>query len=211
MLSGIEPQRVVSMAQQERRWLDNARKAFHDSDILYQSGRPEEGSIQLLCIAVELSAKLRDALMDTTPAAMKSRKTFLAFVDTDIPRPEDGGLAIAIDGWGWHRKPETPMSFADMLYEIRCAYAHEYDNLNAAESPGKSVAIDWSGSLGSAFGAVQGGNQFVVDGHQLWHRLRGLMAKFLTGIEAYEGVATKTGFSITVSPALGTIRNARRM
>jgi hypothetical protein len=210
MFTGMTAERVAAMTSQEKRWLDNARKAFHDSDVLYQSGRPMDGSIQLLCIAIELAMKLRTSLAGGIASTTQSRKKFVAFVDTDIPRPEDGGLAIDIEVWDDASKQLVPMSFARLLYEIRCAYAHEYENLDAAESCGHFIGIDWSDSLRPLFGRMDAENHVVVDGPQLWRRLRELVAKFLTGIAGYESLATTNSFSITVAPPLGAIRNARR-
>lgn len=210
MFAGITPERVAAMTAKERRWLDNARKAFHDSDMLYQAGRPEDGSIQLLCIGVELAMKLRTSLADETVATKQSRKNFVGFVDLEIPRPEDGGLAIEIAVKDDATGELVPMSFARLLYEVRCAYAHEYDNLDAAECPQHRLTIDWSGSLGPFFGRMVGEERFVINGQQLWQRLRELLAKFLTGIAGFECFASHRPFSITGSPALGTIRNAKR-
>lgn len=210
MFTGIKPERVAAMTAQERRWLDNARKAFHDSDMLYQAGCPEDGSIQLLCIGVELAMKIRTSLSGEAVTTKHSRTNFVGFVDLDIPRPEDGGLAIEIAVKDDATGEFVPMSFARLLYEVRCAYAHEYENLDAAECPGHRITIDWSGALGPLFGRMVGEEHFVINGQQLWQRLRELLAKFLTGIAGYECLASRQSFSITVSPALGEIRNAKR-
>jgi hypothetical protein len=210
MFVGITPERVAAMTAKEKRWLDNARKAFHDSDMLYQAGRPEDGSIQLLCIGVELATKLHKSLAGEGVSTDQSRRNFVGFVDMEIPRPEDGGLAIGIAVRDDATGEFVPMSFARLLYEVRCAYAHEYDNLDAAEYPGHRLTIDWSGSLGPFFGRMVGEERFVINGQQLWQRLRELLAKFLTGIAGYECFAARQSFSITVNPALGAIRNAKR-
>ena len=41
MFDGITDQSLLSMTAQQRRWLDNVKKAFHESDLAYSEGRPE--------------------------------------------------------------------------------------------------------------------------------------------------------------------------
>lgn len=202
MFTGITPERVAGMNEQERRWLHNARKAFFESDCLYRSGTPENGSVQHLCRGIEVSWKLRLSLIGKKAPKDGDRRHFVAFVRLDAPDPQNGGLRISVFDCRTQRR--SSLSFAKLAYLIRTADAHENENLNVAEFGGAPVLLDWNRTAQPYFGTTDG-QQFICDGHLLWNRLRELLAKFLTGLDTYAAVANGHGFAITVAPPLGSI------
>jgi hypothetical protein len=42
MVQEVNRQRLLAMTAQERRWLDNIKKAFYESDLAMQSSAPED-------------------------------------------------------------------------------------------------------------------------------------------------------------------------
>lgn len=202
MFTGITPERVAGMDAQERRWFHNAKKAFFDSDCLYQLGTPEKGSTQHLCRGIEVSWKLRLSLIGKKAPKDGDMRHFVAFVRLDVPDPQDGGLRISV--FDSRRQRRASLSFAKLAYLIRTADAHENENLNVAEFGGAPILLDWSRTAQPYFGTTDG-QQFICDGHLLWNRLRQLLAKFLTGLDALAAVAGGHGFAITVDPPLGSV------
>src|SRR5271157_3196283 len=54
--------RVAAMTGQEKRWLDNVRKDFHESDTVLQAGTPQDRCLEELFKAVDTAKTLRRSL-----------------------------------------------------------------------------------------------------------------------------------------------------
>jgi hypothetical protein len=107
---------------------------------------------------------------------------------------------------------------------------HEGENLNAAERVDYHILLDWgnapawapagagpvSGTIQdpslawtpprSAYAGTVTGGRPTLNGHFLWGRVREILAKFVTGIDGMISLAKGKCFSITIQPALGSVR-----
>jgi hypothetical protein len=59
MFTGFTPQRVSAMSSLERRWLDNVKKAFADSDADFETHRMSDDCIETLFKGVDAAKTLR--------------------------------------------------------------------------------------------------------------------------------------------------------
>jgi hypothetical protein len=209
MFSGIDEGRFGRLTAQEERLLDNVRKAFCDSDALYTRGRPQD-AMEPMCRAIDTAKTLRRSLRgeDTSPAHNGPR--FREFLALEIPAARPGAMPLYLED---ARTGEVRQySYADLVYAIRCM-THENENLHAAEETDYHILLEWG--LGpnpplwfqQGLAGVTSNGRIILNGHDIWRRLRELMAKFITGIDAMIAFANGADrFSMGIDPPLGSIR-----
>jgi hypothetical protein len=209
MFSGIPQERFGHLTAQEERLLDNVKKAFRDSDELYRGGRAED-CMEPMCRAIDTAKTLRRSLRgeDTSPRLNEARfKEFLALA---IPAARPGALPLyLVDA---RSGQTTQYSYADLVYKIRCM-VHENENLHAAENSGYHILLEWGQGQSrpewfqqGLMGVSQDG-RITLHGPLMWERLREVMAKFVTGIDAMVAFAKGADrFSISIRPPLGSVR-----
>lgn len=207
MFQGFDEQRLLAMTDKERRWLDNVKKAFFESDLALKNDTPEDRCLEELLKAIDTTKTLRRSLRGEDCSARKNKKRFVEFLGLEIPAARPGGLELELFDreTGQLRK----FTFGEIVYAIRCMI-HENENLNAAEAIDYHVLLDWSVRSPAAFAEVRNGT-FVCNGYFLWNRLREVLAKFITGIEAMIAFAKDPSFfSMTCQPDIGSIRPLRK-
>lgn len=212
MLFGdITGERLLAMSEQELRWFDNVKKAFYESDFAYKEGRAADRCMPELCNAVDAAKTLRRSLLAEDVSPKYNKKRFLEFLNFELPSPDKGGFQVnLIDS---RTGKPVSYSFAELVYDIRCMI-HEYENLNAAEGPKYHILLDWSQPHAYYFGSIADG-RLTCNGHMVWWRLRQIMAKFITGLDATIKHAKlvagdlEGSISITIEPPLGSIRPER--
>jgi hypothetical protein len=219
MFAEITPDRLLAMSEQELRWFDNVKKAFHESDIAYTEGRAQDRCFPELCKAVDTGKTLRRALRGEDVSPRDNKKRFVEFLNFELPSPKSGrpvqvhlvdartGRPVQVHLVHAHSGRPVTYSFAELVYDIRCM-VHENENLNAAEAPNYHILLDWSQPHGGFFGSIAAG-RLTCNGHMVWRRLREILAKFITGIDGMISWATKRSFSITGAPPLGSVRPRR--
>ena len=180
MFDDITDVRFLAMSEQELRWFDNVKKAFYESDIALRDGRSQDHCFPELCKAVDTAKTLRRSLRGEDVSSRDNKKRFVEFLNLELPSPESGGLQV--DLVDPRSGKSLTYSFAELVYDIRCMI-HENENLNAAEGPSYHILLDWSQSGGPYFGAITDG-RLTCNGHMVWGRLRQILAKFITGIDA---------------------------
>lgn len=198
MFSGITPQRLLRMTPQERRWLDNIKKAFYDSDCDYAEGHPEDRCLQELCIAIDTAKTLRRSLRGEDTSPTDNRARFLEFLNLEIPPPKRGGTVIELLDARSGKK--RTYSLPELVYDIRCM-VHENENLNVEERTDYHILIDWKKGDRSVFGYVAEG-RLVCNGNGLWRRLRQVLAGFITGVEGMIALASQKSGGITIEPPI---------
>ena len=228
MFSGISEERFGRLTAQEERPLDNVKKAFRDSDQLYRDGRPED-CMEPMCRAIDAAKTLRRSLRGEDTSSTDNRRKFTECINLEVPAPDSGGLQVSLldarTGQSRH------YSFSGLVSVIRCM-VHENENLNAAERPDYHILLDWAQAprwtppaaapvSGSAqdlslnassacppgIAGVINSGRITINGHFIWGRLREVMAKFVTGIDAMVALAKGADrFSITIHPPLGSVR-----
>jgi hypothetical protein len=208
MFVDITPGRLLAMNEQERRWFDNVKKAFYESDLAYENGIAHDRCLPELCKAVDTAKTLRRSLHGDSGSSKDNKKRFVEFLNLELPTPEVGGFQVhLVDA---RSGKAISYSFAELIYDIRCM-VHENENLNAAEAPNYHILLDWSQPRGLYFGNIEDG-RLTCDGHMVWERLRQIMAKFITILDAMIKSAKLAAegqvdsFHVTISPPLGSVR-----
>jgi hypothetical protein len=228
MFSGIPQERFGHLTAQEERLLDNVKKAFRDSDMLYAQGRAQD-CLEPMCKAIDTAKTLRWSLRGENTSSTQNKVGFTEFIDLEVPAPGSGGLQVAL--LDARTGQPRDYSFSGLVYAIRCM-VHENENLNAAEQPDYHILLDWgqlpawpAAAAGPVSGLVQDPSfprtlgwrpgpagiinegRLTLNGHFMWGRLREVMSKFITGIDAMVAFAKGADrFSITIHPPLGSVR-----
>jgi hypothetical protein len=207
MFTRITEDRLLQMNDREQRWLENTKKAFHDSDQDYRNGQPQDCCLQELCKAIDTAKTLRRSLRGEDVSPTQNKERFVEFLNLEMPKPEDGGFNVELADSRTGQK--RAYSFAELVYYIRCM-VHENENLNVSEKPNYHILIDWQMRDPTVFGYLHNG-RLVCNGPLLWNRLREILAKFITGIDGMISHA-KTGlFNITIDPPICSVKpNAYR-
>lgn len=211
MFTDISPERLLAMSEQERRWFDNVKKAFYESDLAYSGGHAADKSMPELCKAIDTAKTLRRSLRGEDTLPRDNKKRFIEFLSYELLPPVSGGFMVRLIDARSGR--EVSYSFAELAYDIRCM-VHENENLNAAEAPNYHILLDWTQPRGFYFGSIACG-RLTCNGHMFWRRLREILAKFVTGIDgmivyAKTVAGEKTGpFTITIAPAICSVRPER--
>lgn len=206
MFDGIDETKVLSMTDQQKRWLDNIKRAIYDSDRAMQNGTAEDQSIEQLFKAIDTAKTLRRSLRGDDASGKKNRQRFIEFLGLDIPcaRPGSSGFDVTDPATGNLRE----VTLGEVIYEMRCAMLHENENLNAAETTQHPILLDWS-IRSTDYGGTFENGQIRLGGYFLWNRLREVLSKFVTGLDGMIAFAEGRGFSITIRPELGSIRPTR--
>ena len=206
MFEGIGDSRVLSMTDQEKRWFDNVKKAFHDSDLAMQNGMAEDRCLQELFKAIDTAKTLRRSLRGEDTSHPKNKERFIDFLALEVPafRPDGGKIELSDRATGQLRV----YTLGEIVYDMRCM-VHENENLNAAEDVDYHILLDWSVRNPQLVAELKDG-RFVFNGFFLWNRLREVLSKFITGIQSMIDLAEKRSFSIGIRPDLGSIKPQRR-
>lgn len=195
---GITLDVVREMGPQDQRRLNNLKKAILQCDEAMQQGRYEDDSLAALCRGIEVAQKLRRSLLGCPEDQLhrNSKRHFLEFLRMLIPHevaatfPKDPSLPL----------PPAHPTIADAAYEVRCKAVHENETLNAAEHSDHHILIDWE-LLPPHLGRTVGDTHYF-SGVILMQRLRAALAPFVTFMDSVQ----KGGFSVSLFPALGSIR-----
>jgi hypothetical protein len=207
MFEGYDDNRLLAMTDRERRWLDNIKKAFHESDRALQSGRPEDRCLEELFKGIDTAKTLRRSLRGEDTSSRDNKKRFVEFLGLEIPAAQPGGSEIELleRDSGKMRK----YTLGEIIYSIRCM-VHENENLNVAEAVDYHILLDWSVRNPIAAAVVRDGT-IVCNGYFIWNRLREILSKFITGIEGMIAFATNPrSFSVSIEPDIGSIIPIRR-
>jgi hypothetical protein len=207
MFKGITGERVAAMTPLEHRWLDNIRKAFADSDAEIGTERMPDDCIETLFKGIDAAKNLRLSLMSGGgDLRSRNRARFMEFLECEIPSPTRGARRRELTD---ARTGETrEWSVAEIMYEIRCMI-HENENLDEREPVDYHIRLRWT-EPSEKFVCEHKDGRVVINARLLWRRLREILAKFITGIDAHEAMARKGAFSITISPEIGRIQPKHR-
>ncbi len=207
MLLGIGGQRLLQMVPQERRWMDNLKKAFYESDVSYEDGSAADNAFPAICKAIDVAAMLHLSLLNpaqpwSAPSPQNNKRKFIEFLHAEIPDADANGVnLVLIDAR--NGKPVS-YNFAGIVYAIRCMI-HENENLNADEDPDYHVMLDWNIPQNGYFGTVCDG-RFTCNAKAIWWRVREVLAKFILGTEMFMALERgDTSFSIYTNPELKSI------
>src|SRR5258708_5562516 len=85
MFEGFNYERVAAMSEQERRWLDNIKKALFDGDQAYTAGRPEDHCFDALCKGIDTAKTLRRSLRGEDWSSKDNKARFTEFLNIEIP------------------------------------------------------------------------------------------------------------------------------
>jgi hypothetical protein len=205
MFSGIAPERFLKLTEQEQRWFDNVKKAFHENDRAYAEGQLADRGLEEACKAIDTAKTLRRSLRGEDTSTAHNKAKFVEFLNLEVPDAASGGMQVQlVDSRDGRRKT---YSFADLVYAIRCMI-HEGENLNAAEKVDYHILLDWSDPHSAYWGKVSDG-RLVLNGHRVWERVREILSKFVTGIIGMIAHAKGEPFSVTIQPPLGSVRPVR--
>ena len=207
MLDGVDGQRLLAMVAQERRWMDNLKKAFHESDVAYTNGTAADNAFPAICKAIDVAATLRVSLQNPVhpwepPSAQSNKRKFISFLHAEIPDADANGVDITLVDARTQRPVQY--NFGGIVYAIRCMI-HENENLNADENPDYHVTLAWNIPRYGLLGTVCDG-RLTCNANAIWWRVREVLAKFILGTEmfmAYE--RGDNSFSISCAPALRSI------
>jgi hypothetical protein len=182
-----------------------------------------------MCRAIDAGKTLRRSLRGEDTSSTDNRRKFTEFIDLEVPAPGCGGLQVTL--LDARTGQPRDYSFSGLVYAIRCM-VHENENLNTAERPDYHILLDWgqpparpAAAAGPVSGSVQDPSfprtfswrpgpagimnegRLTLNGHFMWGRLREVMSKFITGIDAMVALAMGADrFSITIHPPLGSVR-----
>jgi hypothetical protein len=237
MFAGISIDRVSKMSKQELRWLDNVKKGFLDSDELYRGGR-EEDCLGPMFNAIDAAQKLRRSLRAEDTSNANNQFKFTEFLSLEVPNPAAGGLNLSLTDTRTGKTGLYP--FPLLVYKMRCmlhenenlnvAEGPDYHiTLDWGKGPLPGVkpaatvmplavsgcpqdpSIAMPSGLHPAFvmGHIFDGG-VVCNGHLMWRRLRAIMAKFITGIEAMLALSKGERWNLSTEPPMESVRPSTR-
>lgn len=202
MFKNIPNERIIAMTSEENRWLQNIKKAFHESDNAFLSGIPEDRCLEELLKAIDTSKTLYLSLQDKKISIYNNRKKFVDFIHEDIPKPENGGLDLQLINSRTGKLERY--NFGELLYEIRCMI-HENENLNISEGANFHILLDWQDSNPKYQLEIDNG-RVIFNGFSLWDRIRQFLSNFITYLEGITSLNKSGKASFSLEPPLGTIR-----
>ena len=118
MFEGFDYARVLAMTDRERRWFNNIKKAVYEADKAYMEGRPEDRCFEEMCKAVDTAKTLRRSLLGLEQTKAGNKKLFTEFLDSELPRPEKGGMDLML--FDTRTQRSVQYSFSQLIYAIRC-------------------------------------------------------------------------------------------
>jgi len=93
MFTGISIDRMMQMTSQEKRRLDNIKKAFYESDRALQSGEPEDRCLEEIFKAIDAAVSLRKSLRgETYTTSGNNKRLFSEFIALEVPAARQGSL-----------------------------------------------------------------------------------------------------------------------
>ena len=196
----------MNMTDREKRWFDNVKKAFHDSDNLVQQGSSEERCdrcLKEMIVAVDTARRLTASLNGKDGKANNKEK-FIEFLGFPCDKERQEMNLRDVDSG-----EVRGYTLGEAIYAIRCVMVHENENLNVAENVDHHILLDWSRRSSRNLGVLRADGVFVANGFCIWEILREKLASFITGIDAMIDFQTKGTFSITCCPELGSIQPDR--
>ena len=204
MIAEIPGERILSMTDREKRWLNNVKKAIYQCDIALQSGENvRDRCFPELCNAVDTAKTLHRSLRDMKCSTKDNKKRFIDFLGGVDPAEggyQSGALKDARTG------REVTYTFAGVVYAIRCMI-HENENLNASEQPDYHILLDWDESPRSGVFAKQYADERVVlNAGIVLNLLRQRLAKFVTSIDTMIAFHESGAFNVTIEPPLASIK-----
>lgn len=207
MFDGITSDRISKMTDQEKRWLDNVKKAFYHSDIEMNRGVPEDRCLEEIFKAIDTAKTLRRSLRGESISTKQNSKRFIEFLALEIPsvKSKKPKLELKEVESGQLRQ----YALGDIIYKIRCK-VHENENLNYAENINYHILLNWSKRDTGLIGKIEGG-RFVCNGYFLWNRLREILAKFITYIDSAFLLAKEQTFFCTISPKICSIKHSKKL
>ncbi len=195
------------MTPKERRWFDNIKKAFHESDVAAQTGRDVDKCLPELLKAIDAAKTLRRSLRGEDIAHRKNKDRYIEFLGLEVPAFRPGEHKFKLRDGSTQKVVECTLG--EIVYQIRCSMVHENENLNADEDVEDYIQLDWSNRNPLVLAEVADG-KITLNGQFLCNRLREVLAKFITGLQASIDFVEKRSFSISARPPMGSIRPQRR-
>ncbi len=190
------------MSPQELRWLDNAKKAFNESDLAFQSEQAKDKCFESICKAVDVCKTLRRSLMDLPADANGHKNAYVEFLQLEVPSPAERGLQLALKHARKSKLNEYDLG--SLLYEIRCMI-HENENLCESEMPDFHILIRWHKTESKVLAWVED-ERAVLNGPMLWSRVRQILCKFLSYIDSVYNLPKTGRFHCAIDIPLGGIR-----
>lgn len=200
MFQGITEQRILNMSSEEKRWFDNIKKAFYNSDISIKTKIMEDKCLEELFKAIDTAKTLRLSLLGHKINNKNNKQKFIDFLGLEIPSIKKQEPKIAIKS----EKGYYEYHLGEVIYAIRC-YIHENENLNAAEIDHYPILLDWGKPSYDLFGVV-GGGKIILNARSLALILREKIAKFITFIESVFTVRDQGYFNLTIKPEICSIK-----
>lgn len=207
MLERIKGSRLLSMVDQEKRWMDNLKKAFYESDVAYTNGTAVDNAFPAISKAVDVASTLALSRQQPAegwepPSTRNNKHKFIAFLHSEIPDADDNGVDLTlIDA---RSKEPVRFNFGGIVYTIRCM-VHENENLNADERPDYHLSLDWNIPRHGLLGILRDG-RLTCNAKFVWWTVREVLANFILGTEmfmAYE--RGERSFSLSSNPELKSI------
>lgn len=197
MFSGISQEAVAGMSNEQVRWLNNIKRAVYQCDKGSQSNEVEDECLASLCRGVETAQKLRRSLQGVPVPELKrnSKKHFIDFIELEFPTK-----VVRVYGQKAQEGVAPHPPYSEMIYDVRCKAVHENENLNASENPCSEIQVDWH--LPDTHGGQTINNVHYVNGRMLVMRLRGILAKFVMGIDSIGSGS----LNIDLFPPIGSIK-----
>jgi hypothetical protein len=206
MFDGISEDRFLNMTGQQRRWLNNVKRAFYNSDQALISGKPQENCMEQLCKGLDAAKTLWRSLRGENVSSNDHKRRFLEFIHLSVPAPKNGENQLPL--LDARTKKIEMYSFGTLVYAIRCMAVHENDNLDAAQQPDYHIRLDWNMHAPEQWLGIIEDGRVTLNARIVSHRLREILANFISGIEAISSRAQGRGWRITSDPPLGAIRPA---
>lgn len=204
MLKGITVERVAAMTHQELRWLDNIKEAFYESDVAYQSERPEDHAFEHICKALDVAKTLRRSLLGEDCSSRQNKARLTEFIDLEIP-----GLQNDIQLFDARDQKYVSHSYSQLIYAIRCSVVHENENLNLAEQPDFHVLLDWAMHPEDRREGIMADGRIALNARSVWLRLRELMVKFIQALQSYRDFAEGASSGSIGKAQFGSIRPSK--
>lgn len=203
MLEDVWEQRIVDMSEQEKRWFNNIKKSFYESDMAFKSGHPEDRCFVALCQAIDTAKTLRRSLRGESTDGNKNRQRFIEFLNLEIPESMN-----KIELFDSRKQKAVPFSLVEMIYDIRCIMIHENENLNHAEKPEYHFHLDWSkGQESHILGRITEDRRVILNAQVVWNRIREILLKFISWIDSVFALHNgQSSFHIGIDFPLGSIR-----
>jgi len=193
MFTELDHNRIVAMTDQERRWLNNIKKAIYEADRAYAGGSPQDRCFEEMCKAADTAKTLRRSLLGAEYSDQSNKRLFTEFLDLEVPTPERGGMNLVL--FDSRKGCQVRYSFSSLIYCIRCM-VHENENLNAAEQPDYHVLLDWTMNPNDRHAGFLEDGAVKLNARLIWMRLREVVTKFVWGLEAVLAVERGGGFEM---------------